>query len=357
MRTTASAAQPPHSATRTQDGITVLTALWLIIGLFSDGWAHHNVPGLETFFTPWHGVLYSGFAAAVAWFWWLGRAGGVRWFTTMPSGYGWGVVGIALFAAGGFADMVWHIAFGVESGLDALLSPTHLMLFTGGLLILSSSIRSRWGVGDTKSLVAMVAVALLAALVSFFLLYVNEFASTAPLTPFDILPESDPAHTEAQLPAIAGLAGFLVTTAMFVVPLAFAWQRGPHPKGQLALLIVVLSWLATAVVDFTPASLSGAVGASIGAVVAEAGLISLERRARLGRLKLPVMAAIATMLVWTGHLVALGIWQDIAWSVELVSGVVVLATMAAGALGGLATRHADLSLTEHNEPATAPAPS
>ena len=39
---------------------------WLIGGVFLDGWAHVNLPGLETFFTPWHAVLYSGFLAVAA---------------------------------------------------------------------------------------------------------------------------------------------------------------------------------------------------------------------------------------------------------------------------------------------------
>ncbi len=43
--------------------LTVLLATWLIIGLFLDGWAHDNVPELESFLTPWHAVFYSGFVA------------------------------------------------------------------------------------------------------------------------------------------------------------------------------------------------------------------------------------------------------------------------------------------------------
>jgi hypothetical protein len=34
---------------------------WLTGGLYLDGWAHIHNPALETFFTPWHGVLYSGY--------------------------------------------------------------------------------------------------------------------------------------------------------------------------------------------------------------------------------------------------------------------------------------------------------
>src|SRR5215213_8119748 len=46
------------------DWAVTLASLWFIAGLFLDGWAHANLAStLETFFTPWHAVLYSGFFA------------------------------------------------------------------------------------------------------------------------------------------------------------------------------------------------------------------------------------------------------------------------------------------------------
>ena len=42
--------------------MTVGLGTWLVLGVFVDGWAHFNRPGLETFFTPWYAVLYSGAA-------------------------------------------------------------------------------------------------------------------------------------------------------------------------------------------------------------------------------------------------------------------------------------------------------
>jgi hypothetical protein len=47
--------------------ITVLLAVWMTAGIFIDGWAHINIPRLETFFTPWHAVFYSGFLATAGW--------------------------------------------------------------------------------------------------------------------------------------------------------------------------------------------------------------------------------------------------------------------------------------------------
>lgn len=50
---------------REQIGFAVFST-WTVIGLFLDGWAHrHDKP--ETFFSPYHGILYSGVAAGVLW--------------------------------------------------------------------------------------------------------------------------------------------------------------------------------------------------------------------------------------------------------------------------------------------------
>ena len=326
----------PTRASRLQDAVTVTIGLWLVAGLFSDGWAHHNLPEMEGFFTPWHQALYSGLLLAGVWFVWLGRAGGVRWYRAVPPGYGWGVVGVGVFAVGGLADMAWHLALGVERGLDALLSPSHLVLFIGGLLILTSAVRSRWGSGDIDSPVAMGALALVTALVSFFLLYVSEFAATAPTIAFRTYPEGDPRHTASELPAIAGLGGFLVTTALLVVPLAWTWQRGRAPRGLLTILVALTSWLGAAVLDLDRAAAFGAAGATGGAVMGEFALNWLENRRLPSRLRIPVLATASIIPVWAVHIAALAAGVGLAWPVELWSGVVLVSGLAAAALGGLA---------------------
>jgi len=332
----AASSPAPRRATLAQDAVTVAIGLWLIGGLFSDGWAHHNVPELEGFFTPWHGVLYFGLLLAGAWFIWLGRAGGRRWYRHLPAGYGWGCVGLGIFGLGGLADMAWHLVLGVEAGVDALLSPSHLVLFTGGLLILTSALRSRWGSGDVTSPVAIGGLALVTALVSFFLLYVSEFTASAPTLAFRALPEGHPQHTASELPATAGLGGFLITTALLVVPLIWTWQRARAPRGLLTTLVALISWLSAAVVDLDRAAVVGAAGATLGAVVAEFALDWLERRDLRARLRIPVLAAAAIVPTWTMHIAALAAGVGLSWPVELWSGAVVVSGLAAAALGGLA---------------------
>src|SRR5687768_4950696 len=110
---------------RTRDHLlTALFGTWLMIGLFVDGWAHINLKGLESFFTPWHGLFYSGFLACTLWTAWLTYrqlAAGRTGFDAIPRGYELGVVGLVVFFLGGNGDMVWHTIFGIEEELEALL--------------------------------------------------------------------------------------------------------------------------------------------------------------------------------------------------------------------------------------------
>ena len=118
-----------------------------MIGLFVDGWAHNNLDQIETFFTPWHALFYSGFTATALWIASLvarQRSAGRTWREAIPRGYGGAVVGVIVFGIGGVGDWLWHTIFGIEVSIDALLSPTHLVLLTGMLLIFSGPLRSAW---------------------------------------------------------------------------------------------------------------------------------------------------------------------------------------------------------------------
>jgi len=81
----------PRAASVWENAVAALLGVWVIGGVYADGWAHVNVGGLDSFFTPWHGVLYSGFTMLVAWLafmtWRRSRSEGP---VTVPPGYGFG---------------------------------------------------------------------------------------------------------------------------------------------------------------------------------------------------------------------------------------------------------------------------
>ncbi len=113
-----------------------ICSVWISAGFFLDAWAHGHVP-VESFFTPYHGVFYSGMLAMVAVlaaFWLRHRA--------LPPGYRFALLGIPVFLLAGIGDMCWHLLLGIEEGVDALLSPTHQCLGLGIFILASGPIRS-----------------------------------------------------------------------------------------------------------------------------------------------------------------------------------------------------------------------
>jgi hypothetical protein len=335
-----------------RDMVTILIGAWLVAAVFSDGWAHLNVPELESFFTPWHGALYSGFVAMAAWVTllaWQGRRPGTPPFAWLPRGYRAAAIGVIVFGLGGIADLTWHEAFGVEVAVDALVSPSHLLLGAGGLLILTSPLRAQGVLSSVSgerrggwTLPALWSLVLTTALVTFFLLYTSPFPMPALVETFVPTPEGTPGHEEAELPVIAALGAYLVTTAVFTVPLLLMLHsRAGLPRGGVTLLIGTIAWLSVAVLDFPPIAMAGALGATLGAAVADIALTRLRTSPRGRPLPAPVLAAVTAVLVWSGQLTGLAAADALRWPVSLWSGVVVLTGFAAVALGLLVSSPAD----------------
>ena len=119
-------------ASRTENLLVMFGGIWLIVGLFIDGYAHSEIIDTETedFFTVWHGIFYSGFLFVLLTVSWIvvrrSDDGPAR--SWIPAGYGLAIVGLAVFTVGGIGDAIWHTVFGVcllytsPSPRDATLS-------------------------------------------------------------------------------------------------------------------------------------------------------------------------------------------------------------------------------------------
>lgn len=156
------------------DWLMTLLSVWFVGGLFVDGWAHTHDQVDQSFFTPWHAILYSGWMV-VAFFLvthaLVRRAHGNTWRTALPQGYFPSLIGAVGFGIGGLGDMAWHIAFGIEKGTEALLSPTHLVLAVSMGLIASGPLRAQIKesrAGFVQQLPAVVSLALTLSVVTFF---------------------------------------------------------------------------------------------------------------------------------------------------------------------------------------------
>src|SRR4030095_700361 len=113
----------------------VILSAWLIGVAFIDGWARTHGRVDTTFFTPWHVTFYTGFlavACALVGVLLQQRTRRGTWPRALPPGYNLSLLGVVIFGGGGVGDLVWHTLFGIEKDVEALFSPTHRMLASGG---------------------------------------------------------------------------------------------------------------------------------------------------------------------------------------------------------------------------------
>lgn len=136
-----------HTASRRFDWLMAILSLYFVGGLYLDGWAHTHGKVDQSFFTPWHAVLYSGQLLMViilvgvlvrnVW-----RGATMR--QALPRGYNLSLVGVLLWFIAGPGDLIWHTLFGIEQSVEALYSPTHLLLAIGIFLAVSGPLRAAY---------------------------------------------------------------------------------------------------------------------------------------------------------------------------------------------------------------------
>jgi hypothetical protein len=323
----------PRRTTRNEDLIAAVVGLWPVLGLYLDGWAHHTRPEMESFFTPWHGVLYSGAAAATVWLAILvlrRHTGGRSWREAIPPGYGLAVVGGLGFAAAGLGDMIWHTIFGVEADIEALLSPPHLLLFFSGLLTLSSPLRAAWlgrdertGTGKLAGLLpALISLTSTTAVVAFFFHYLSPVQEAAAAT------SMGNNHAAAR-----DLASIFVTNAILIGPLLFFIRAfGSPPQGAATILFTVVTALLVLDADF---ALAAAIPAAFASGLAVDALFRLVRPSAPEPQRFWLAAALAPIPLWVGYFLAVELTDGVAWSPELWSGAIFMTALIGLGLGFL----------------------
>lgn len=326
---------------RRRDLATVLTGSWLITGLFVDGWAHNTFASeLETFFTPWHALLYSGYVAtAIVVSWPFLRAHGTfrQRVAALPVGYRLGFLGVLVFGLGGAGDSVWHTLLGIEVDLEALLSPPHLVLLTGALLILSSPARAAWRAHDEPApglrgfLPVALSVTLITALIGFFFMYQSGLYSWHPTAAYAAFwaAEAPDAPMMAEFGAVFGVTSRIVTTVILLAPLLLMLRRWRLPFGVVTLHLGAYAALLFALRLELPVML-------VVAVLTGVVVDTLIRRLRGGpddRRTLYAVAAALPAVLWSLNLGALAVVDRLAWSPEMWSGVVGMCTLTGLGLG------------------------
>lgn len=297
------------------DTLMIILSSWFIGGIYIDGWAHAHGKVDGTFFTPWHALLYSGYAACaailvaiVA----LNHQRGYSWRESIPDGYGLSLLGVPVFAAAGVGDLFWHILFGFEVGIEPLLSPTHLLLAFGGIVIMSGAFRAVWRRSDTgtthgwATLYPMiVSVIATYSLFTFFTEFAHPFVHTFLVT-----------SATGELEKAAGAASILLQAGLlmgFVLLMVKRWQL---PFGTLTLIFTANIALVSLFDDqyrLIPVAI-------IAGLVADL-LIRFTRPSTERPQALRIFAFIVPVVLYLGYFIDLMITNgSITWSIHLWLG-------------------------------------
>ena len=322
-------------ASRRENLLTSVFSTWLIVGLFVDGWAHNNLAELETFWTPWHGLFYSGFAATAGWIVWMIRRrvlAGASLTGAVPEGYRPSVVGLMVFAVGGVGDAIWHTILGVETDVDALFSPTHILLVTGIMLIVTGPIRSvsrsfpARTVARGEFLPIGIATTLGLLLVAFFTMY--SWAPTSGVYQVTFTP-----NRTGEFEAVFGVLLILVTTMIVRSALLWLSSRWQVPFGTFTAMLTVIGILMSGMLDefAQPWEILPAAAAGMTADL----IIRRFDPTPSNVTRWMLFGGAVPLVMWATHFSLFAAFRQLGWTAELWGGVPVLAAMTGALLAYL----------------------
>lgn len=314
-----------------------LTSLWILAGLYFDGWAHTNIPEtIDSFFTPWHAVLYSGLAASmtvVGITYLANLRKGYSLLRSLPPVYMRSLLGAVIFVVAGNLDFIWHSLFGFEENVEALVSPSHLSLAVGGVLMMSGPLRMAWErarAGKNKiPWPALLSLFSVLGVFTFFTSFSNAFAH--PHLFIGNVPATDTYLWDTTL-----ISYVLVTSALLMGFILMALLRWKLPIGSLTFLITgnaLLLFVMT--ISYSKAYWQVLSAALLGSILAEVLLVVLQpSHARVKALRWFSFLVPASLffLYFMSLLLTHGIW----WNSNMWLGMIFFSGMVGLGLSWLA---------------------
>jgi hypothetical protein len=307
------------------DWIAAALSILLLTGVNIDIWAHNHNMVDESFFTPWHGLMYGAFLLFAA-FLTFNAVSNIRQgyglTNALPRGYNLSLLGTLVFAAGGVGDMVWHSVFGIEQNNEALLSPSHLTLALGFFLLFSGTIRAAWFRAESHTINRW--VQLFPALVgtigcaTLFMMF-TQFANSTYNGAFSTVDWTGRRGTEWVTTSL-GVSSIVLHTAIMMGALLFLVRRWRLPFGAATLVIFVPGLYISTYQD-TYILLPGMLVAGL---IADVLLLRLRPNATR-TLQTAAFGFVVPVVYYAAFFAALEIADNIGWRIHSWAGAIVFA--------------------------------
>ncbi|GAC1342421.1 MAG: hypothetical protein NVS4B7_01760 [Ktedonobacteraceae bacterium] len=236
----------------------------------------------------------------------------------MPSGYELSLVGVPLFAVGGIGDLIWHTLFGFEIGIEQLLSPTHLVLATSGILMMTGPLRAAMRRPDTRAaqgwsrlLPMLLSVIALLLMFTFFTEFAHPFVRTWVVT------NTFQYENLAQTLGVAGIllqAGILMGIVLLIV------RHWTLPLGTMTVIFTVITGLIAILADhykLIPAVM-------VAGIIADLLLVWLKPSV-VRHHALRLFAFLVPTILYIFYFLDLTLTDGIVWSIHLWLGSCILA--------------------------------
>lgn len=319
------------------DWLMLVVSFWPLAGALSDAYAHSNFPRLETFFTPWHALLYSGLVAVATCNVFVLRrnhAQGYPWRRAIAPGYELTNIGVIVLFVGGAIDLGWHTLFGIERDLEANASPSHLLIIAGILLILAGPLRSAFArsapLRGAQQLPLVLSMSFIYVMLTLITQYAQPFVFRFVTGNFDFY-TTPPTLVGPFLPQALGLSGFLIQAAIFTGLLLVVTRRWQLFPGALTIFFT-LDVLALSGIQQDFSLLPAGIAAGIIADILNIGL----RPASGNRVALRSFAFLLPIAFYSSYYVnMILIGQPISWAIHLWLGSILMAGLVGWALSYL----------------------
>ena len=211
--------------------------------------------------------------------------------------------------------MLWHLAFGVEAGVDALLSPTHLLLALGGAIIMSGPWHALWHHDSDYPAqhpwLVIFSMTFVLSLLAFMTQFAHPFHHPWVLTSYQTMP--------ADSGQSIGVASIMIQTVLFMGLILMTLRRLRFPFGGFTLLLGLNSLLMISLQDKYQFLLP-AVGA---AVVIEVLYLLIKPSAQRS-IRFRLFAILVPVIFYAVYVLTVIFTEGTWWSIHLLGGAIAI---------------------------------